>query len=102
MSNLESNTGTATALAVERGADLDLMIRAVTKKTVSICALCDRSTEIENGSEVYDYATRRVICLQCAEPIDKAIVDLATGKTELREGDYFGDCPKCGVNDGYL
>src|SRR5262245_4997334 len=102
MSTLNSNSGTATALAVKRGAGLDLMIRAVTGQVTSVCALCGRSTEIENGSEVYDYATKRVVCLQCAEPIDKAIVDLAAGKTNLREGDYFGDCPKCGDNDGYL
>ena len=101
MSNLESNGAAAgRTLAAQ---NIDLMIRRIPADGLTGgCGLCGRSTEFENGAVTYDYNSGWTVCLLCAESIDKAIADLATGKTELREGDYFGDCPKCGLNDGYL
>jgi hypothetical protein len=88
MSNLESNVRFA-----------ELMIGNA--KTPKNCDLCGKAATLPNRYEIYD-VSGVVLCADCARPIDEAVVDLATGKTTLPEGAYFGDCPKCGKNDGYL
>jgi hypothetical protein len=100
MSNLESNGATTS---------YDLMIRTNTGPehgNTAICKLCRRFAQISIGNEkyteIYDYNSGDILCAGCAESIDKSLADLVTGKTELPEGAYFGDCPKCGKNDGYL
>jgi hypothetical protein len=100
MSNLNSNAATTS---------YDLMIRTNTGPehgNTAICKLCREFAQISIGNEkyteIYDYNSGDIICAKCAESVDKSIADLVTGKTELPEGDYFGDCPKCGKNNGYL
>jgi hypothetical protein len=83
-------------------AAIDLLIRDTDGKTDSKCVLCDSSAAIENGNEIYHSTSGHIICVKCGESIDKVIADLASGKTELPEGYYYGDCPKWGIAEKRL